>query len=155
MAEQMEILVGELNDGINKAGLAKNQAEYEKYYLVVFDRLDQLEKHLEDHRFLLGNQLTEVDVRLYVTLTRFDIAYYFGYRLNKKRIRDYHNLWNYAKDLYSKLEFRDITDFDAIKRGYLLGAENNPDGILPEGPDVSAWLESNDRTAKFGSMKNG
>ena len=155
MAEQIEILVGELNDGINKAGLAKNQAEYEKYYQLVFDRLDQLEMHLEDHRFLLGNRLTEADVRLYVTLTRFDIAYYFGYRLNKKRIRDYHNLWNYAKELYSKPPYRDITDFDAIKKGFLLGAEINPDGILPEGPDVSVWLETNDRVAKFGPLKIG
>ena len=128
---------------------------HEKYDQLVFDRLDQLEMHLEDHRFLLGNRLTEADVRLYVTLTRFDIAYYFGYRLNKKRIRDYHNLWNYAKELYSKPPYRDITDFDAIKKGFLLGAEINPDGILPEGPDVSVWLETNDRVAKFGPLKNG
>ena len=155
MAERIEILVGELNDGINKAGLAQSQAEYEKYYQLVFDRLDQLEEHLESNRFLLGDQLTEADVRLYVTLTRFDIAYYFGYRLNKKRIRDYHNLWNYAKELYSLPAYHDITDFDAIKRGYLLGAAVNPDGILPEGPDVSVWLEANDREAKFGPRKNG
>ena len=74
MAERIEILVGELNDGINKAGLAQSQAEYEKNYQLVFDRLDQLEEHLESNRFLLGDQLTEADVRLYVTLTRFDIA---------------------------------------------------------------------------------
>ena len=153
MAEQIEILVGELNDGINKAGLAKSQADYEKYYQLVFNRLDQLEKHLEDHRFLLGNQLTEVDVRLYVTLTRFDVAYYFGYRLNKKRIRNYHNLWNYAKELYSIPAYRDITDFEAIKKGFLLGTEINPDGILPEGPDVSIWLEGNDRVVKFGPLR--
>ena len=80
MAERIEILVGELNDGINKAGLAHSQAVYEKHYWLVFDRLDQLEEHLESNRFRLGDQLTEADVRLYVTLTRFDIAYYFGYR---------------------------------------------------------------------------
>ncbi|MCR5460955.1 MAG: glutathione S-transferase C-terminal domain-containing protein [Acetatifactor sp.] len=153
MAEQIEKLVGELNEGVNRAGLAQSQAEYEKYYHLVFDRLDQIEKHLGENRFLLGDKLTEADVRLYVTLTRFDVAYYFGYRLNKKRIRDYHNLWNYAKELYSLPAYRDITDFDAIKRGYLLGAANNPDGIFPEGPDVKIWLETNDRETKFGPLK--
>lgn len=153
MAEQMKKIVGELNEFINKAGLAQSQAEYEKYYLLVFDHLDQIEKHLGESRFLLGDQLAEVDVRLYVTLTRFDVAYYFGYRLNKKRIRDYHNLWNYAKELYSIPAYRDVTDFDAIKRGFLLGTQINPDGILPVGPDVSAWLEANDRAAKFGPVR--
>ena len=153
MAEQIVNIVGELNDGIKKAGLAQSQAEYEKYYHQVFDRLDQIEKHLGENRFLLGDQLAESDVRLYLTLTRFDVAYYFGYRLNKKRIRDYHNLWNYAKELYSIPAYRDVTDFEAIKKGFLLGNDINPDGILPEGPDVNIWLEGNDRTAKFGPLK--
>ena len=147
-----EILFHEINNGVYKAGFAQSQAEYEKNYHLVFDRLDWLEEHLEDRRFLFGDRLTDSDVRLYVTLARFDIAYYFGFRLNKKRIRDYHNLWNYAKELYSIPAFRESTDFDAIKRGYLLGAAKNPDGILPEGPELDVWLEANDRAAKFGPL---
>lgn len=153
MAEQIVNVVGELNDGIKKVGTAQSREEYEKYYHLVFDRLDQIEKHLGENRFLLGDKLAEADVRLYVTLTRFDVAYYFGYRLNKRRIRDYHNLWNYAKELYSIPSYHDITDFEAIKKGFLLGTEINPDGILPEGPDVSVWMEENDRTAKFGVLR--
>ena len=153
MAEQIVNIVGELNDGIKKAGLAQSQEEYEKYYHLVFDHLDQIEKHLGKNRFLLGDKLAEADARLFVTLTRFDVAYYFGYRLNKRRIRDYHNLWNYAKELYSIPAYHDITDFEAIKKGFLLGTEINPDGILPEGPDVNVWLEENDRTTKFGPLK--
>ncbi|MBO7515618.1 MAG: hypothetical protein J6T47_08360, partial [Lachnospiraceae bacterium] len=73
--------------------------------------------------------------------------------LNERRLRDYPNLWNYAKELYSIPAFRESTDFDAIKRGYLLGASENPDGILPDGPDQSVWDEPNDRAAKFGSLE--
>ena len=117
MAEQIVNVVGELNDGIKKVGTAQSREEYEKYYHLVFDRLDQIEKHLGENRFLLGDKLAEADVRLFVTLTRFDVAYYFGYRLNKRRIRDYHNLWNYAKELYSMT----LQTLKLLKRGSCLG----------------------------------
>jgi len=147
-----EILFNEINNGVYKAGFAANQEQYELNYNLVFDRLDWLEEHLKDNRFLFGDRLTDSDIRLYVTLARFDTAYYFGFSLNKKRIRDYDNLWNYAKELYSIPAFRDATDFDAIKRGYLLNEEENPNNILPDGPDNSLWLEPNNRAEKFGPL---
>lgn len=150
-----EILFNEINNGVYKAGFAQSQEEYEKNYHLVFDRLDWLEKRLEDRRFLFGDRLTDSDVRLYVTLTRFDTAYYFGFHLNERRIRDYPNLWNYAKELYSIPAFKESTDFDAIKRGYLMGTETNPDQILPDGPDQSVWTEPNNRAEKFGPLQIG
>lgn len=147
-----EILFNEINNGVYKAGFARSQEHYELNYNLVFDRLDWLEEHLKDNRFLFGDRLTDSDIRLYVTLARFDTAYYFGFRLNKKRIRDYENLWNYAKELYSIPAFKNATDFDAIKRGYLLGAEENPNNILPLGPDNSVWEEPNNRAEKFGKL---
>ena len=145
-----EILFNEINNGVYKAGFAETQEQYELNYNLVFNRLDWLEEHLSENRFLFGDRLTDSDIRLYVTLARFDTAYYFGFRLNKKRLRDYDNLWNYAKELYSIPAFREATDFDAIKRGYLLGAAENPDHILPDGPDNSVWDEPNNRAEKFG-----
>ncbi|MBR1691511.1 MAG: glutathione S-transferase C-terminal domain-containing protein [Lachnospiraceae bacterium] len=147
-----DLLFHEINNGVYKAGFAETQEEYEKNYHLVFDRLGKLEEHLGKNRFLFGDRLTDSDIRLYVTLARFDTAYYFGFRLNKKRIRDYDNLWNYAKELYSIPAFREATDFDAIKRGYLLGAEENPYQILPLGPDNTVWTEPNDRAEKFGEL---
>ncbi len=148
-----EILFNEINNGVYKAGFAANQKQYELNYNLVFDRLDWFEEHLAENRFLFGDRLTDSDVRFYVTLARFDTAYYFGFRLNKKRLRDYDNLWNYAKELYSIPAFKEATDFDAIKRGYLLNPYENPNQILPDGPDNSVWLEKNNRAEKFGPLK--
>ena len=149
-----EILFDEINNGVYKAGFAETQSEYEKNYQLVFNRLDWLDEHLSDKRFLFGDRLTDSDIRLYVTLARFDTAYYFEFRLNRKRIRDYDNLWNYAKELYSIPAFKEATDFDAIRKGYFLGdAGTNPYQILPEGPDESVWEEPNNRSEKFGQIK--
>ena len=147
------ILFHEINNGVYKTGFARSQEQYEKNFRLVFDRLDWLENRLGKSRFLFGDDLTDSDIRLYVTLARFDTAYYFGFRLNQKRIRDYDNLWNYAKELYSIPAFRESTDFDAIKRGYLLDPSENPYQILPIGPDNSVWDEPNNRTEKFGPLK--
>lgn len=147
-----DILFHEINNGVYKAGFATSQEAYEKNYHIVFNRLELIEEHLATHRFLLGDELTDADIRLYVTLARFDIAYYFGFRLNKKRIRDYENIWNYAKELYSIPAFKEATKFDAIKRGYL--DTDNPYDIYPAGPDNSLWEEPNNRTEKFGPIKN-
>lgn len=149
-----EIIFNEINNGVYKAGFAQSQESYEENYHLVFNRLDRLEEHLSKNRFLFGDRLTDADIRLYVTLARFDTAYYFAFRLNKKRIRDYDNLWNYAKELYSIPAFKEATDFDSIKRGYLLGSHaDNPYQILPLGPDNTVWEEPNNRTEKFGALK--
>ena len=80
---------------------------------MVFNRLDWLEERLADRRYLFGDKITESDVRLYVTLARFDVAYHNIFRVNKKRLRDYDNLWAYARDLYQTPGFGDTTDFAA------------------------------------------
>lgn len=148
------ILFHEVNNGVYKAGFAQSQEAYENAYDLVFHRLDWLEERLSKGRYLFGDQLTDSDIRLYVTLARFDIAYYFAFRTNRNRISDYDNLWNYAKDLYSISAFKEATDFDAIKRGYLLGNHaHNPYGLLPKGPDLSIWEEPNNREEKFGKNK--
>ena len=112
-----------------------------------------LEEHLSKNRFLFGDRITDSDIRLYTTLARFDIAYVYNFYLNGKRIRDHHNLWNYMKELFSIRAFRETTDFDTIKQGYMLRVpEENPYGILPLGPDLSVWYEPNDRSSIFGEL---
>ena len=149
-----EILFNEINNGVYKTGFATSQEEYEKNFNLVFNRLDYFEELLGKKRFLFGDYITDSDIRLYVTLARFDTAYYFVFRTNKKRIRDYNNLWNYAKELYSIKAFKESTDFLAIKKGYLLGdIAENPFKILPLGPDNNVWNEPNNRSELFGPLK--
>ncbi len=147
------ILYDEINNGVYKTGFSQNQRAYSLNYKLVYNRLDWLEERLKYNRFLFGDRLTDSDIRLYTTLVRFDIAYFYSFYLNGKRIRDYDNLWNYMKELYSIRAFRETTDFDTIKQGYMLRVpEENPYNILPLGPDLSVWYEPNDRSKKFGEL---
>lgn len=135
-----DTLFQEVNNGVYKAGFARSQGAYEKAYDTVFARLDLLEEELAGKRFLFGDYITESDVRLYVTLARFDAAYYNGFKVNRNRICDYRNLWGYARDLYQTPGFGDTTDFEAIKKHYhLCAVTGNPFRIVPKGPDVSVW----------------
>lgn len=138
--ELNDILFNDVNNGVYKAGFAHSQAAYERAYDTLFARLDELEKRLAKQRYLFGDGITDSDVRLYVTLVRFDIAYYPVFRTNRNRIVDFQNLWAYARDLYQTPGFGDTTDFDAIKRGYHLGnIAENPYQILAKGPDLTGW----------------
>jgi glutathionyl-hydroquinone reductase len=87
----------------------------------VFARLDEFDERLATQRYLLGDRLTDYDVRLYTMLIRFDIEYYGGFLVNQKRIMDYPNLWGYARDLYQTKGFGNTTDFVGIKQHYYQG----------------------------------
>ena len=141
-----EVLFHEVNNGVYKAGFSKTQEKYEEAYDALFARLDILEERLSTQRYLFGNQITDADVRFYVTLVRFDVAYYLVFKTNRNRIIDFPNIWNYAKNLYQTPGFGNTTDFDAIKKGYQLGNHgNNPYGIVAKGPEISIWNEPHDR----------
>lgn len=134
------VLFNDAGSRVYKAGYADTQAEYEHSFYIFFTRLNWLDRYLGTHRFLLGDEITDPDIRLYVVLARLDAAYYFEFRLNALRLQDYTNLWRYARELYSIPAFAEATDFDAIKQGYYLGpAASNPFRIVPGGPDESVW----------------
>lgn len=134
------VIFHNVNNGVYKAGFAQSQEAYEKAYDQVFACLDELEERLSGQRYLFGDKITDSDVRLYVTLARFDAAYYNGFRVNRNRLVEFPNLWGYARDLYQTPGFGDTTDFIAIKKHYhLCTVKGNPYGILPKGPDLSVW----------------
>ena len=140
-----DVIFNDVNNGVYKAGFAESQEAYEDAFDHLFARLDELEERLSHSRYLFGDRLTDSDIRLYVTLARFDIAYYPVFLCNQRRLIDYPNLWNYAKDLYSIPAFKNTTNSEAIKYYH-----ENEFGILPKGPDLSLWDEPNDRAEKFG-----
>jgi putative glutathione S-transferase len=139
-----DILFNDVNNGVYKAGFAHTQKAYEEAYDKLFERLDELELRLSKQRYLFGNQITDSDIRLYVTLVRFDIAYYFVFRTNRNRLIDFPNLWGYTRDLYQTPGFGDTTDFDGIKRGYH-SLPASPYNILPKGPDLLIWNTAHGR----------
>jgi glutathionyl-hydroquinone reductase len=127
-----------VNNGVYKAGMATTQEAYEEPFDALFATLDRLEARLEGHDFLVGDRLTEADVRLYPTLARFDAVYYSHFKCNLRRIVDYPNLWAYARRLYAIPAFGQTTDFDHIKRHYYITHPHlNPSGVVPKGPAVS------------------
>lgn len=148
-----DVIFHEVNNGVYKAGFARSQPAYEHAYHLVFNQLDKLEQRLSKSRYLFGDNITDSDIRLYVTLARFDVAYYAAFNTNRNRIIDYPNLWGYARDLYQIPAFGDTTDFEAIKKGYFLSNNaHNPYDILPLGPDVSNWKTPHNRDKQFSSV---
>ncbi|AHI21436.1 glutathione S-transferase family protein [Corynebacterium vitaeruminis] len=142
-----EWLFNNVNNGVYKCGFATTQAAYDAAHDNLFAALDKLEECLATKRFLWGDYITDSDIRLYVTLARFDAAYYGGFKANRQRLVDFHHLWDYARDLYQTPGFGSTTDFEAIKEGYFGGegviGEGEP--IIPKGPDQSGWELPHDR----------
>jgi putative glutathione S-transferase len=134
------VIFNEVNNGVYKAGFARTQAAYEAAYNMTFKRLDWLDGRLSLNKRLFGDLLTDSDVRLWVTLARFDAAYYNGFKVNRNRLIDFPNLWRYARELYQIPAFRKNTNFEAIKTHYHKCCDpGNIYGIVPKGPDVSVW----------------
>jgi putative glutathione S-transferase len=137
--EVNELVYATVNNGVYRSGFATTQESYHEAVTRLFQTLGELEQRLAGQRYLLGDQLTEADVRLWVTLARFDAVYYSHFKCNLRRISDYPSLWAYARDLYALPAFRDTTRFDQIKRHYYTTHPHlNPSRIVPDGP-VLDW----------------
>lgn len=126
-----------LNNGVYRSGFATTQVAYEEAFNDVFAMLETLEARLSDGRtFLVGDSLTEADIRLFVTLARFDAAYYGLFKTNLKRIADYPRLSAYLKTVLAVPGVRETVNIDHIKQGYYSMKALNPNGIVPVGPDL-------------------
>jgi glutathionyl-hydroquinone reductase len=140
-----DVIYATVNNGVYRSGFATTQAAYHDAVTRLFATLDELEQRLATRRYLLGDSITEADVRLYVTLARFDAVYYSHFKCNLRRIADYPNLWGYARDLYAIPAFGSNTRFDQIKRHYYVThPQLNPSRIVPDGPLLD-WAEPSGR----------
>jgi putative glutathione S-transferase len=136
----------DVNNGVYRCGFATTQEAYEQAYDALFGRLDALSARLATRRYLMGDTLTEADVRLFTTLVRFDAAYHGHFKCNRNKLTEDAVLWAYARDLFQTEGFGDTVDFDQIKRHYY-GTHHliNPTGIVPKGPDESGWTTPHGR----------
>jgi putative glutathione S-transferase len=149
--EVAELIYRDVNNGVYKAGFAGDQASYESAYEKLFTRLDWLSERLSSQRYLVGDTITEADVRLFTTLARFDAVYHGHFKCNRNKLSEMPVLWAYARDLFQTPGFGDTIDFDHIKRHYYrVHTDVNPTGIIPVGPDLSNWLEPHGRESLGG-----
>ena len=135
--DEVNAFVGpRINGGVYRAGFASTQEAYDAAVLDLFDALDALEERLATRRFLVGERLSEADLRLLPTLVRFDVAYYGALRCNLRRLADYPNLLAYTRRIYALPGVADTVRLDHVKRHYWDDHEMINRRIVPIGPEV-------------------
>ncbi len=126
-----------INNGVYKAGFATKQEVYEEEVTALFAALDQMEERLAGQDYLVGNRLTEADIRLFTTLVRFDAVYFGHFKCNLKPLTAYPKLWAYTKRIYQLPGMAQTVNFDHIKRHYYGSHKTiNPTGVIPMGPTL-------------------
>ena len=140
--ELNECVYRSLNNGVYRAGFAPTQQAYEEAVVDVFDALEKLERQLaaSSGPFLFGAQLTEADIRVFVTLVRFDVVYYSLFKCNLRRLADYARADGFLAHVANIPEVRRTVRIDHIKRNYYSNLTANPTGIVPIGPQPT-WVD--------------
>ncbi|MBA3605007.1 MAG: glutathione S-transferase C-terminal domain-containing protein [Actinomycetota bacterium] len=141
----------DVNNGVYRCGFASSQRAYERAHDRLFARLDWLSERLGDQRYLVGDTITEADVRLFTTLARFDAVYHGHFKCNRHKLAELPALWAYARDLFQTPGFGDTIDFVQIKQHYYsVHTDINPTRVVPAGPDLGGWLTAHGREALGG-----
>ncbi|HEX5143087.1 MAG TPA: glutathione S-transferase C-terminal domain-containing protein [Mycobacterium sp.] len=142
----------EINNGVYRCGFAGSQQAYEAAYDRLFTALDWVSERLSRQRYLVGDTITEADVRLFTTLARFDPVYHGHFKCNRSKLDEMPVLWAYARDLFQTPGFGDTIDFVQIKAHYyIVHADINPTRIVPKGPELSNWWTNHGREALGGN----
>lgn len=127
-----------VNNGVYKAGFATTQTAYEEAVIPLFKALDQLENILSTRRYLLGDVITEADLRLFPTLYRFDTIYVGHFKCALKRIVDYPHLWEYVRDIYQIKEIQNTVNMEHARRHYYESHSTiNPTGVVTMSPEIN------------------
>ena len=148
--EEMEkindFLFRKFNNGVYRAGFSASQEGYDAAYADVFEVLDWLEDRLATRRFIMGEHITETDIRAYTTLIRFDAVYHGHFKTNRNKISEMPNVYGYLRELFQTPGFGDTTDFVEIKQHYyIVHREINPTRVVPAGPDLSGLAQPHGR----------
>ncbi|MGU3652395.1 glutathione S-transferase family protein [Mycolicibacterium sp. A43C] len=141
----------EVNNGVYRCGFAGSQDAYDAAYDRLFTALDWLTERLSAQRYLVGDTITEADVRLFTTLARFDPVYHGHFKCNRSKLSEMPVLWAYARDLFQTPGFGDTTDFVQIKQHYyIVHTDINPTRVVPKGPELAGWLTPHGRESLGG-----
>ncbi|KAI0496610.1 hypothetical protein KFK09_022930 [Dendrobium nobile] len=141
----LQALIDETNEWVNdrislgvyKCGFARKQEPYDEAVAQLYEALDKCEEILSNQHYICGNHFTEADIRLFVTLIRFDEVYAVHFKCNKKLIREYPNLFNYTKDIYQIPGISSTVNMEHIRKSYYGSHPSlNSYGIIPIGPSI-------------------
>ena len=131
-----KVIYETINNGVYKSGFSRTQEAYEDAVTKLFSSLEMIDEILEDKKYLVGNVLTEADIRLIPTLLRFDSVYYVHFKCNLKKISEFKNISSYVKIMFNNPAINTTTNFDQIKRHYYFSHKHiNPYRIIPLGPN--------------------
>ena len=138
-----DLIYNTVNNGVYKCGFATTQEAYQEALSPLFETLDMLDQRLAHQRYLMGDQITEADWRLFTTLLRFDAVYVGHFKCNIRRIVDYSQLWGYVRDLYQIPGVAETINFKHIKHHYYQSHGTiNPTRIVPTGPEDRFYASS-------------
>jgi putative glutathione S-transferase len=144
-----ELVYHKINNGVYKSGFATTQGAYEKNVTGLFDALKVIEGILSKQRYLVGDQLTEADWRLWTTLVRFDAVYHTHFKCNLKQLNEFPHIYQYMLELYQMPGVAETVNMAHIKRHYYAShLAINPYGIVPVGHEQD-WTIPHSRDAQF------
>ena len=151
MDDVVQRVYTEVNNGVYRCGFQRPQRAYDASFDRLFTALDWLEDRLADQRFLMGETITEADVRLFTTLARFDAVYHGHFKCNRQKLTEFPAVGLRARPVPdARLRRHDRLPAD---QGALLrrpqGHQSNAGD--PRGPDTSNWLTPHGRSSRWGS----
>ncbi|MGM9488323.1 glutathione S-transferase family protein [Ideonella sp. YS5] len=131
----------DINNGVYRSGFARSQKAHDSAIERLFAALDRVESILARQEFLCGDVLTEADVRLFVTLIRFDTVYHTHFKCNRRTVLQSPVLVRYMAGIYRLPGVAATVDLDHVRHHYYGSHKHiNPSGLIPQGPDVLAAL---------------
>eukprot|EP01006_Ploeotia_vitrea_P054626 TRINITY_DN67909_c4_g1_i1.p1 TRINITY_DN67909_c4_g1~~TRINITY_DN67909_c4_g1_i1.p1 ORF type:complete len:387 (-),score=17.69 TRINITY_DN67909_c4_g1_i1:485-1552(-) len=132
-----------INNGVYRSGFAKTQDAYLEAVTELFQALDRVEAILTNNRYLCGDTFTEADLRLFMTLIRFDEVYVVYFKTCKKTLREYPNINGYLKEVYQLPPIKRSILMNHIKTHYFTSHPGlNTFAIIPADSESRAQLDS-------------
>ena len=127
-----ERVFGDVNNGVYRCGFAGSKRPTSRPTTACSTASTGCRERLAEQRYLVGDTITEADVRLFTTLARFDAVYHGHFKCNRHKLTELPVLWAYARDLFQTPGFGDTIDFVQIKRHYYgVHTDINPTGSSP------------------------
>jgi glutathionyl-hydroquinone reductase len=131
-----------INNGVYRCGFAKSQEAYDQAIAQLTESFDRVEQILQKQRYIAGDRFTEADVRLFVTLLRFDEVYVVYFKCNTRSVEHSDAILNYCREIYQMPGVKETVDMKQIKTHYFASHPKlNFYSIIPAGRNFIQLLE--------------